>query len=214
MLIAILIYEKLTALDAIGPYEALAHIPGADVMLVAAGEDPVIVDTGKFALVPGGTTADIAAADALIVPGGEGNRPLMEDDRLLGWIRRVHEHTRVTASVCTGALLLGAAGLLEGKRATTHWAYRDDLLPRFGATPVAERVVRDGKVITAAGVSAGIELGLIVAAELFGEDAAKASELGIEYDPSPPFGTGSPERAPEEIVNVVRTLERGEGAGQ
>ena len=208
MLIAILIYEKLTALDAVGPYEALAHIPGAEVIMVAPREGAVITDTGNLALAAGGTTADIAAADALIVPGGEGNRVLLDDERLLGWIQRVHEHTRVTASVCTGALLLGAAGLLEGRRATTHWAYRDEL-PKYGATPVAERVVRDGKVVTAAGVSAGIELGLTVAAELFGEDAAKAAELGIEYDPKPPFGTGSPERAPAEIVEAVRELERG-----
>lgn len=209
MLVAILIYEGFTPLDAVGPYQALAAAPELDVYLVGpTGGGPVIAEGERLALMPSASLADISAADALIVPGGEGRRALAQDERALGWIRRLHGHARLTASVCTGALVLGAAGLLEGRRATTHWAYLEELR-RYGAEPVAERIVRDDGFITAAGVSAGIELGLALVGELCGEDAARAAELAIEYDPAPPFGTGSPARAPAHIVELVRSRERG-----
>lgn len=207
MLAAILIYENLTPLDAVGPYQALAAAPELDVYLVGPpGGGPVIAEGERLALMPSASMADISAADALIVPGGSGKTALYEDERTLGWIRRLHEHSRITASVCTGALVLGAAGLLEGRRATTHWAYLEELR-RYGAEPVAERIVRDDKLITAAGVSAGIELGITLVAELVGEDAARAAELAIEYDPVSPFGTGSPAKAPAGIVELVRERE-------
>jgi len=142
-----------------------------------------------------------------LIPGGEGNRPLLKDDRVLDWVRGVHEHTTWTTSVCTGSLVLGAAGLLEGKRATTHWAYHDTL-EEYGATAVTERFVEDGKVMTAAGVSAGIDMSLALVARMFHENVARAIQLGIEYDPAPPFDSGSPEKAAPELVSLVRGMER------
>ncbi len=208
MRIAILIFDKLTALDAVGPYEVLSRLPGAEVSFVAKEAGPKRTDTGAL-----GVSADIALGDLpdpeiVLVPGGEGNRPLMKDNEVLDWLRSAHEGSTWTTSVCTGSLLLGAAGILEGLRATSHWAYRERLR-EFGAEPVAERVVQDGKVITAAGVSAGIDMGLTLAAEVAGEDVAKAIQLGIEYDPSPPFDAGSPEKAPAPLVDFVRNLELG-----
>jgi putative intracellular protease/amidase len=208
MRIAILIFDKLTALDAVGPYEVLSRLPGAELSFVAKEAGPKRTDTGAL-----GVSADIALGDLpdpeiVLVPGGEGNRPLMKDNEVLDWLRSAHEGSTWTTSVCTGSLLLGAAGILEGLRATSHWAYRERLR-EFGAEPVAERVVQDGKVITAAGVSAGIDMGLTLAAEVAGEDVAKAIQLGIEYDPSPPFDAGSPEKAPAPLVDFVRNLELG-----
>jgi transcriptional regulator GlxA family with amidase domain len=141
----------------------------------------------------------------VLVPGGEGNRPLMADD-VLNWLRGVHDGSTWTTSVCTGALVLGAAGILEGKRATTHWAYLDRLR-ELGADPVEERVVEDGKIVTAAGVSAGIDMALTLAARIAGEKVAQAIQLGIEYDPDPPFDTGSPAKAPAELVDLIRSSE-------
>jgi putative intracellular protease/amidase len=208
MRIAILIFDKLTALDAVGPYEVLSRLPGAELSFVAKEAGPKRTDTGAL-----GVSADIALGDVpdpeiVLVPGGEGNRPLMKDNEVLDWLRSAHEGSTWTTSVCTGSLLLGAAGILEGLRATSHWAYRERLR-EFGAEPVAERVVQDGKVITAAGVSAGIDMGLTLAAEVAGEDVAKAIQLGLEYDPSPPFDAGSPEKAPAPLVDFVRNLELG-----
>jgi len=206
MRIAILIFDRLTALDAVGPYEVLSRIPDAELTFVATEPGPKRTDTGRLALVADAAIEELADPDVLLVPGGEGNRPLMGDERVLGWIRAADEGSSWTASVCTGSLLLGAAGVLEGKRATSHWAYRDRLRA-FGATPVAERVVEDGKVITAAGVSAGIDMGLVLAARIGGVDLAQAIQLGIEYDPAPPFDAGSPEKARDELVELVRSLE-------
>ena len=147
--------------------------------------------------------------DVLLIPGGEGNRPLLHDEHVLDWVRNVHANSTWTTSVCTGSLVLGAAGVLEGKRATSHWAYREELR-EYGAEPVAERVVEDGKVMTAAGVSAGIDMALTLAARLTHDDVARAIQLGIEYDPDPPFDAGSPEKAGEDLVDLVRGLERAE----
>jgi putative intracellular protease/amidase len=208
MRIAILIFDRLTALDAVGPYEVLSRVPEGEVTFVAPEAGPKRTDTGRLALVADATIDELPDPDVLLVPGGEGNRPLLRDERVLDWVRRADATSTWTTSVCTGSLVLGAAGVLDGKRATSHWAFCERLRD-FGATPTPERVVEDGKVITGAGVSAGIDLGLIVAARIGGEDLAKAIQLGIEYDPDPPFDTGSPEKAPAEMVEAVRALEGG-----
>lgn len=206
MQIAILIFDRLTALDAVGPYEVLSRLPGAELHFVAAKPGTKRTDTGCLALEADRSIAELPSPDVVLVPGGEGNRSLLADQPVLEWLRSSHEGSRFTTSVCTGALVLGAAGILDGCRATTHWAYRNDLR-RFGAVPVAERVVVDGKVITAAGVSAGIDMALQLAAKLSGADVAKAIQLGIEYDPAPPFDSGSPEKASPGTVEAVRSLE-------
>ena len=206
MRIAILIFDRLTALDAVGPYEVLSRLPGAELTFVAKQAGAKRTDTGALGIEADRSLSELASPDVLLVPGGEGNRPLLEDDEVLDWVRAADERSTWTTSVCTGALVLGAARLLEGRRATTHWAYREKLR-EYGAEPVAERVVRDGKLITAAGVSAGIDMGLALASEIAGEDVAKAIQLGIEYDPAPPFDSGSPEKASPELVELVRGIE-------
>jgi transcriptional regulator GlxA family with amidase domain len=205
--IAILIFDRLTALDAVGPYEVLSRLPGAELSFVAKEPGPKRTDTDRLALSADLAIADVPDPDIVLVPGGEGNRPLMRDAEILDWLRTAHQGSTWTTSVCTGALVLGAAGILDGLRATTHWAFRD-VLTEFGAEPVAERVVTDGKVITAAGVSAGIDMALQLAAYDVGEEFAQAVQLGIEYDPDPPFDTGSPEKAPPDLVERVRAVER------
>ncbi|MDQ3573030.1 MAG: DJ-1/PfpI family protein [Actinomycetota bacterium] len=210
MRIAILIFEELTALDAIGPYEVLSRLPGAEVTFTGPAAGPIRTDTGSLGLHADLAIEDLPDPDVLLVPGGKGNRPLLTDERVLDWVRSAHQTSEWTTSVCTGSLVLGAAGALEGKRATSHWAYRD-LLARFGATPVAERVVEDGKIMTAAGVAAGIDMALTLAARIAGDDVAKAIQLGIEYDPDPPFDTGSPEKAGPELVRLIRSAEGADG---
>jgi transcriptional regulator GlxA family with amidase domain len=205
--VAILIFDRLTALDAVGPYEVLSRLPGAELTFVAKEPGPKRTDTGRLALTADLAITDIPDPDIVLVPGGEGNRPLMQDTDVLDWLHTAHRGSTWTTSVCTGALLLGAAGILDGLRATTHWAFRD-LLSEFGAHPVAERVVVDGKVITAAGVSAGIDMALRLAALDVGEEFAQGVQLAIEYDPDPPFDTGSPENAPADLVERVRAVER------
>jgi transcriptional regulator GlxA family with amidase domain len=207
--IALLIFDGITALDAIGPYEVLSRLPGAELDFVATESGVKRTDTGRLGLEATKAIEELPDPDVLLVPGGEGNRPLMRDERVLDWLRSAHETSTWTTSVCTGSLVLGAAGILEGKRATSHWVYRDSL-SEFGAEPTAERVVEDGKVITAAGVSAGIDMALHLATRAAGDDVAKAIQLGIEYDPDPPHDTGSPEKAPPELVELIRKLEREE----
>ncbi|HEU4656217.1 MAG TPA: DJ-1/PfpI family protein [Capillimicrobium sp.] len=201
--IAIPIFDRITALDAVGPYEVLSRVPGAHVHWVALEARPHTADRG-LTITAQRTLEDLPAPDVVVVPGGEGNRVLLDDERMLGWLRRAHEHTRFTTSVCTGSLLLGAAGILDGLRATTHWALVDELA-RYGAEPVAdERVVEQGKVITAAGVSAGIDMALTLAARLTAPEVAQAIQLGIEYDPQPPFDTGTLQKAGPELAGLVR----------
>jgi transcriptional regulator GlxA family with amidase domain len=207
MQIAILIFDGLTALDAIGPYEVLTRLPGAELRFVAEEAGTKRTDTGTLGVQADLALADVDAPDVVLVPGGKGSRPLMRDPQMLEWLRSVHESSTWTTSVCTGALVLGAAGILDGKRATTHWAYLDRL-SEFGAQPVTERVVADGKVITAAGVSAGIDMALTLAARIAGEPVAQAIQLGMEYDPAPPFDAGSPSKAPPEAIELIRAAER------
>jgi transcriptional regulator GlxA family with amidase domain len=212
MRIAILIFDKLTALDAIGPYEVLSRIPGAELTFVAKEAGPKRTDTGRLAITADAALGELPDPEIVLVPGGEGNRPLLDDEEVLGWLRRAHESSKWTTSVCTGSLVLGAAGILDGLEATSHWAYADRL-SEFGATPVKRRVVESGKVVTAAGVSAGIDMALTLVARETHENVAKAIQLGIEYDPQPPFDSGSPDKAPHELVELVRSLEaEGEAA--
>ncbi|MDQ3728519.1 MAG: DJ-1/PfpI family protein [Actinomycetota bacterium] len=203
MQIAILIFQQLTALDAIGPYEVLSRLPGAELTFVAPEPGEIRTDTGRLGITADASIDELTDPDVLLIPGGKGNRPLLTDERVLDWVRTAHETTQWTSSVCTGSLVLGAAGVLEGKRATSHWVHRE-ALRKYGAKPVAERVVEDGKIITAAGVSAGIDMALTLTARLTHEEVAKAIQLGIEYDPAPPFDSGSPEKAGDDLVNLVR----------
>jgi transcriptional regulator GlxA family with amidase domain len=201
--IAFLLFDGITALDAVGPYEVLSRLPAARVRFV--GVAPGVVETKErsLGLRVSSSLADVRTADVLVVPGGPGTRALLEDASVLGWLRDVHETTTWTTSVCTGSLLLGAAGLLRGVRATTHWLAVEQLAG-FGAVPVRERFVIDGKIATAAGVSAGIDLALTLAARIAGPDVAQEIQLMLEYAPRPPFDAGSPERAPAEIVDRLR----------
>ena len=208
MQIAILIFDGLTALDAIGPYEVLSRVPGAEVRFVGKQRGPKRTDTGGLGLEADLAISELPRPEVVLIPGGVGSRPLMEDPEVLDWVRAVHGNSTWTTSVCTGALVLGAAGILDGKRATTHWAFLDRLA-QFGAKPIAERVVEDGKVVTAAGVSAGIDMALTLAGRLAGDQVAQAIQLGIEYDPQPPFDTGSPAKAPSELIELIRSMERG-----
>ncbi len=209
MKVAIPIYDGFTALDAIGPYEVLRSVPGWEVEFVARTRGEVRTDSGAVGLCADRSLAETASADILLVPGGEGTRALLDDRELLGWLRDVDRTTTWTTSVCTGSLLLGAAGLLERRRATSHWAFLE-LLREYGADPVGGRYVEDGKVITAAGVSAGIDMALYLVGREAGPEVAQAVQLGIEYDPSPPFDSGSPEKAPPEILELVKSVTSGE----
>jgi putative intracellular protease/amidase len=205
--VAIPLYERFTALDAVGPYEVLSRIPGARVHFVAAQPGPVRTETGMLSLTADEALGEVPHPEIVVVPGGLGNRELLEDEALLDWLREAHAHTRWTTSVCTGALLLAAAGLLEGVEASTHWAARD-VLAGLGARPVTDRVVERGKIITAAGVSAGIDMALLLTARIGGDDLARAIQLGIEYDPQPPFDSGSAENAPPHLRALVEQVTR------
>jgi putative intracellular protease/amidase len=205
MRIAIPLYDRFTALDAVGPYEVLQRLPGAEITWLAAEPGPVGADTGQLHLIADAAFDEVPDPDILVVPGGTGTNAVLDDERLVGWIRRAHETSRWTTSVCTGSLLLGAAGVLDGLEATSHWLDAPEL-ERFGARPTGRRVVEQGKVITAAGVSSGIDMGLTLAARIAGPEVAQAIQLGIEYDPEPPFDAGSVEKAPAAIVELVRGL--------
>jgi transcriptional regulator GlxA family with amidase domain len=204
MNIAIPIFDDLTALDAVGPYEVLSRVPGARVHFIAAVPGPKRTETQMLALHADRALTELPEPDVVVVPGGFGTRALMRDEAMLAWLRHAHEHSEWTTSVCTGSLVLAAAGLLDGLEATTHWLMLDRLA-EFGALPVSRRVVEQGKIITAAGVSAGIDMALRLAARLAGDTLAQGIQLGIEYDPQPPFASGSPATAPPEIVELVRS---------
>jgi putative intracellular protease/amidase len=205
--IAILLFDRITALDAVGPYEVLSRLPGAEVRFCAAEPGPKTTETRMLTLVAEYSLDDVANPEILLVPGGFGTRPLLQDEQVLDWVRTAHETSEWTTSVCTGSLVLGAAGILRGLKATSHWLLLDQLRD-FGAEPTSERVVEQGKVITAAGVSSGIDMALRLAQLIAGDDVAQAIQLGIEYDPQPPFDAGSPQRAPDHIVELVSNLSR------
>jgi cyclohexyl-isocyanide hydratase len=200
--VGLILFERLTQLDLTGPHEVLARVPGVATHLVAGGSAPVRSDTG-LAIIPTATFEDCPALDVVCVPGGPGVNEAMLDPSLLDFISRQAEHARYVTSVCTGALVLGAAGLLAGRRATTHWASMQ-FLSAFGARPVDERVCIDGNLITGGGVTAGIDFGLYLAARLAGDDAAQRIQLELEYAPEPPFSAGSPSTAPSAVVRAYR----------
>jgi transcriptional regulator GlxA family with amidase domain len=203
MEIALLLYDKLAPLDAVGPFEVFRNVPGWKVRTVAKEKGEVRSEDGSLALLADHSLAEVSAPDLVLVPGGAGNRRLLADGELLDWLREVDRATKWTTSVCTGSLLLGAAGLLDGKRATTNWLQLD-ALRELGAEAVGGRFVEDGKIVTAAGVTAGIDMALHLVAREAGPEVAQAVQLGIEYDPDPPFDSGSPEKAPPEIVELLR----------
>lgn len=201
--IGLLLFPRLTQLDLTGPFEVFAKTPGARVHLIWKMRGPVEAETG-MQIIANETFDDCPPLDVICVPGGPGVNAVMEDEETLDFLREQAAGARFVTSVCTGSLILGAAGLLRGKRATSHWASRD-LLARFGAIPAPGRVVRDGKLITGGGVTAGIDFALTVIAELGGDDVARSVQLQIEYAPQPPFDSGTPETAPERIVTAART---------
>ncbi|MEU8679974.1 DJ-1/PfpI family protein [Streptomyces sp. NPDC048611] len=207
MQLAILLYDSFTTLDAIGPYDTLSRLPGAETVFVGERTGPYRNDLGSLGLVADATLAEVTAPDIVVVPGGPGQLAHMADGPLHEWLRAVDAHTTWTTSVCTGSLLLGAAGLLKGRRATSHWLALDQL-PGLGAEPTGERVVFDGKYVTAAGVSAGIDMGLTLAGRIAGDTVAQTIQLGIEYDPRPPYDAGSPDKAPAEVVAALRGRSR------
>lgn len=204
MEIAIPLFDRFTALDAVGPYEVLSRIPGATVRFVASEPGPKRTETRALAITADASLAEVPEPEVVMVPGGLGTRDLMDDEEILGWLRHAHAHSQWTTSVCTGSLLLAAAGILKGVEATTHWLELETL-SRFGARPVERRVVEQGKLITAAGVSSGIDMALTLAARIANADIAQAIQLGIEYDPEPPFDAGSTRSAPDRIVELVRS---------
>jgi putative intracellular protease/amidase len=202
--VAIPLYPDFTALDAVGPYEVLSNLPGTNVRFVAAEAGPVTADTGMLTLLVDASLDDVPAPEIVCVPGGRGTQGAIADGRIVDWVRSAHETSDWTTSVCTGAQVLGAAGVLDGLDATTYWMVLDSLRD-YGARPRVERVVREGKVVTAAGVSSGIDMALTLASLIAGEDVAQAIQLGIEYDPQPPFDAGSQAKAPDHIVEIVRS---------
>jgi transcriptional regulator GlxA family with amidase domain len=206
MRIAILLFDQLAAQDAIGPYEVMRCVPGWEVELVGARRGEVRAE-GGLGLSVDRALEEASEPDIVVVPGGEGSEAVAEDEATLAWLRAVDERTKWTTSVCTGALILGAAGLLEGKRATSNWLFLERLR-EYGADPVGGRFVEDGKTITAAGVTAGLDMALHLVGREAGPEMAQAVQLGIEYDPDPPFDAGSPEKAPAEIVEAVTAYSR------
>jgi transcriptional regulator GlxA family with amidase domain len=208
MQIAILLYDRFTALDAIGPYEVLSRVPGASLSFIAAEAGPVRTDNGVLTVLAERTLAELERPDILLVPGGPGEVAARAGGPMLEWLRRADETSTWTTSVCTGSLVLGAAGLLEGRRATTHWLALETL-SGLGAEPIAERVVFDGKLVTAAGVSAGIDMSLSLVERIAGRRVAEAIQLGIEYDPQPPFDAGSLDKAPAPVAEFMISLYNG-----
>ncbi|MFH8469392.1 DJ-1/PfpI family protein [Streptomyces sp. NPDC017991] len=207
MQIAIVIFDRFTALDAVGPYETLGRLPDAETVFVAGQRGPVRTDTGNLALTADKALAEVPHPDIVVVAGGPGQTPQMENETLLDWLRTADATSTWTTSVCTGSLLLAAAGLLRGRRATSHWLALDHL-ERFGAEPTGERVVTDGKYVTAAGVSAGIDMGLTLLGRIAGDEHAQAVQLAVEYDPRPPYDAGSPRKAPAHLVEQLRSRSR------
>jgi putative intracellular protease/amidase len=207
MQIAILLYDRFTVLDAIGPYQVLSGMPDAEVVFVAERPGPIRDEVGSLVLSAPAGLADVPRPDIVVVPGGPGQNDQMQDGPVHEWLRAADQTSTWTTSVCTGSLILAAAGLLAGRRATSHWTALDEL-GSLGVRPVSERVVFDGKYVTAAGVSAGIDMGLTLAGRVAGDETAQAIQLMIEYDPQPPYDAGSPDRAPAEVLRRLQAGSR------
>jgi putative intracellular protease/amidase len=205
MEIAIALFEQVTALDAIGPFEVLQRLPGAEVRFVGHRKGEVRTDNGFLGLMVDNTFDEVAQPEIILIPGGVGTRALVHDAVILDWIRNAHETSEFTTSVCTGSLLLAAAGLLKGRKATTHFSARP-LLLRYGATPSEDRVVQEGKIITAAGVSSGIDMALYLAEQVADSTTAKALQLMIEYDPQPPHDAGALHKVDAAVLARVQEL--------
>jgi transcriptional regulator GlxA family with amidase domain len=203
MQIALALYPSFTMLDIIGPFQVLVDVPGNDVVFVAAQAGPVVDHTGRAGLVATRSFAEAPAPDVVVVPGGLHDTELQP--QLIEWLRAVHPTTVWTTSVCTGAIYLAAAGLLEGVDATTHWARRH-VLEKLGGHYVTDRVVERGKIITAAGVSSGIDMALVLLDRMNGPELAQMIQLAVEYDPQPPFDAGSPAKAPAALVDLVQQM--------
>jgi transcriptional regulator GlxA family with amidase domain len=205
MQIAFVLYDRFTALDIVGPFQTLVDVPGVDASFVAERVGPVRDHTRRLSLVATASFDEVTAPDVVVVPGGFADQEATVDHPVVQWLRRVHPTTTWTTSVCTGSIFLGLAGIVDGLEATCHWGALDRL-GALGARPTGRRVVRRGKVITAAGVSSGIDMGLVLVAAMFGDDMARAIQLAIEYDPQPPFDAGSPDKAGPELVAMVSGL--------
>jgi putative intracellular protease/amidase len=203
--IGLVLYPQFTALDIVGPFQTLVDVPGLDVFFVAEAAGPVADHTGRLVLLASHAFSEIDALDIVVVPGGFADRVLDEDNPVVQFIKRIHPTTQWTTSVCTGSIFLAHAGVLNGLVATTHWGSYDRLTA-LGAIATDQRVVQTGKIITAAGVSSGIDMGLVLVQRLAGEETAKAIQLAIEYDPQPPFDSGSPAKATPELVALVSEI--------
>ncbi|MFN3463093.1 MAG: DJ-1/PfpI family protein [Terricaulis sp.] len=202
--IVFILYPRLTQLDFTGPYEVLARVPNTEVVIASKDGGALKTEMG-LTFTDLAKLSDVARADMIMIPGGPGQTDAMQDPEFMAQVKRLGASAKYVTSVCTGSLILAAAGLLKGKRAGSHWAYRD-LLSMFGAIPDDARVVRDGNAITGGGVTAGIDIALTIAAEIASEDVAKMIQLAIEYAPAPPFNSGRPELAEEKTVAAVKQL--------
>jgi putative intracellular protease/amidase len=204
---AILLYDRFTALDVVGPFDVLSRVPGAEVTLVAERTGPVTNEVGSLSIVATATLAEVTDPDIVVIPGGPGQSAQMSDGPVHEWVRAVDATSTWTTSVCTGSLILAAVGLLAGRRATSHWLARD-ILRDHGADPTGERVVIDGKYVTSAGVSSGIDMALALVGRSVAPEVAQTIQLGIEYDPQPPYDAGAPEKAPQFSVDYLRSQSR------
>ena len=203
--VGLVLYPRFTALDIVGPFQTLADVPGVDAFFVADEKGPVIDHTGKLTLEATHSFDEVDALDVVVVPGGMADRTIDSSNAVVQFVERIHPTTTWTTSVCTGSIYLAHAGILEGLTATTHWASYDRL-EALGAIPTEQRVITQGKIITAAGVSSGIDMGLVLVAALQGEDMAKMIQLAIEYDPQPPFDSGAPSKVSPEIKEFVAAI--------
>jgi transcriptional regulator GlxA family with amidase domain len=200
--VGLVLYPQFTALDIVGPFQTLVDVPGLNVFFIAAQKGPIVDHTGKLTLEATHSFSEIDALDVLVVPGGFADRDINETNDVVRFVQKIHPTTTWTTSVCTGSIFLAHAGILNGLRATTHWASYDRL-QKLGAVPTEQRVVQEGKIITAAGVSSGIDMGLVLVAALEGEEMAKVIQLAIEYDPQPPFDSGTPSKVSPEFKKFV-----------
>ena len=203
--VGLVLYPRFTALDIVGPFQTLVDVPGLDVFFVAEKTGPVSDHTGRLSLVATKSFADVDQLDVVVVPGGMADSGLIASDPVVEFVKRIHPTTTWTTSVCTGSIFLATAGVLDGIEATTHWASYERLRA-LGAIPVETRVVHRGKVITAAGVSSGIDMGLVLVAAMFGDEMAQVIQLAIEYDPQPPFDAGAPSKVTAELLALVQQL--------